>query len=109
MLADDVRLRGWYSVLYSTDIYVKNVGENLQPCCCPWTDNWCLTANAKGSIVVAWHAMILLLHKLMDRNMTAVEKIQYTVVSANMEVVIVKSHFRARLWSPLVLFHHKDI
>jgi hypothetical protein len=37
------------------------------------------------------------------------EKIQYTVFNANMEVVMVKSHFRDRLWSPLVLFHHKDI
>jgi hypothetical protein len=63
----------------------------------------------KEALSWPWHAMILLLHESMDRNVTAVEKIQYTVVSANMEVVMVKSHFRARLWSPLVLFHHKDI
>jgi hypothetical protein len=63
----------------------------------------------KEALSWPWHAMILLLHESMDRSVTAVEKIQYTVVSANIEVVMVKSHFRARLWSPLVLFHHKEI
>jgi hypothetical protein len=39
--------------------------------------------------------------------METTETIQYKVVSANMEVVIARSHFRARVWSPLVLSHHK--
>jgi hypothetical protein len=37
---------------------------------------------------------------------SATDKIQCKVDNANMEEVIARSHFRDRLWSPLVLFHH---
>jgi len=35
------------------------------------------------------------------------ERIQNVVINANMEVIMARSHFRARLLHPLVLFRHK--
>jgi hypothetical protein len=49
----------------------------------------------------------MVFHKSTSRNVKTTKPIQYVVVSANMEVVMARSHFRARLWSPLVLSHHK--
>jgi hypothetical protein len=37
----------------------------------------------------------------------ATDKIQYKVDNVNIEVVMARSHFRDRLWSPLVLCHHE--
>ena len=42
-----------------------------------------------------------------DANVKKTERIQYAVDNANTKVVRVKSHFRARLWSPLVLFDER--
>jgi len=35
------------------------------------------------------------------------DMIQYMDDNANMVMVTVKSHFRDRVWSPLVLLHHE--
>jgi hypothetical protein len=41
--------------------------------------------------------------------MATADTIQYTVDNANMEVIIARSHFRDRVWSPLVLFHQEKL
>jgi hypothetical protein len=56
-----------------------------------------------------WHSVTLLFNELMNRTVKATEKIQYTVINANMEVMMTRSHFRDRLWRPLALFRHKKI
>jgi hypothetical protein len=50
------------------------------------------------------HPVAVLFHKSSIVNVKRTERIQYTVDNTNTTVVRVRSHFRARLWSPLVLF-----
>jgi hypothetical protein len=54
------------------------------------------------------HAVAVLLHQSRNTKVNTTERIQYTVVNVNTKVVRARSHFRARLWSPLVLFHHES-
>jgi hypothetical protein len=53
------------------------------------------------------HSVTALLHESRIVKVKTTENIQYTVDNANTRVRRVRSHFRARLWSPLVL-SHKD-
>jgi hypothetical protein len=54
------------------------------------------------------HAMAsALLYKWTVRRVKTTVNVQYTVINVNMEVMMARSHFRAQLCSPLVLFHHK--
>ena len=40
--------------------------------------------------------------------MKTTERIQYAVDNADKKMMRARSHFRARLWSPLVLFHGEN-
>jgi hypothetical protein len=51
------------------------------------------------------HPVTALLHESRNVKVKTTETIQYTVDNANTKVMRARSHFRARLWSPLVLFH----
>jgi hypothetical protein len=50
------------------------------------------------------HPVTALLHESRSVKVKRTERIQCTVDNANIKVMRAKSHFRARLWSPLVLF-----
>jgi hypothetical protein len=49
------------------------------------------------------HPVIALFHESRNVKVKTMENIQYAVDSANTKVMRARSHFRARLWSPLVL------
>jgi hypothetical protein len=48
-----------------------------------------------------------LCHTSMTIKVTTTDMIQYTDDNANMVMVIAKSHFRDRVWSPLELFRRE--
>jgi hypothetical protein len=50
------------------------------------------------------HPVTALLHESRNLKVRTTEMIQCKVDNANMKVMRAKSHFLARLWSPLVLF-----
>ena len=54
------------------------------------------------------HPVTPLLHESRNVKGKTTERIQYMVDNANMKVMRARSHFRARLWSPLVLFHGEN-
>src|SRR5580693_2080718 len=54
------------------------------------------------------HALTLLFHKSTTKNVRTIHTIQYTVDKAKVEVMMARSHFRGRLWIPLVLYHHDN-
>jgi len=54
------------------------------------------------------HPVTVLLHESRNVKVKTTERIQYTVDNANTKVMRARSHFRARLWSPLVLFHDEN-
>lgn len=47
-----------------------------------------------------WHPSIMI-------KVLTIHMIQFMVDNVNMMMIIAKSHFRDRAWSPLVLFHHE--
>jgi hypothetical protein len=94
-------------MLRSTDIDEKNVAEHRQTSCRWHTDSHQLTDNAKGSVVAPVTRNGTVVPQVSDYKARITEKIQYTVDNTNMEVVRARNHFRARLCSPLVLFHHE--
>jgi len=49
-----------------------------------------------------------LLHESRNVKVKTTERIQYMVDNANRKVMRARSHFRARLWSPLVLLHGEN-
>jgi hypothetical protein len=51
------------------------------------------------------HPVTVLSKPSSNANVNTTERIKYTVDAANTKVVRARSHFRARLWGPLVLFH----
>ena len=48
-----------------------------------------------------------LCHTSMTIKVRKVDMIQYMDESANVVMVVAKSHFCDRVWSPLMLFHHE--
>ena len=51
------------------------------------------------------HPATVLPKESSNANVKTTERIQYTVDNANTKEVRARRHFRARLWSPLVLLH----
>jgi radical SAM superfamily enzyme len=54
------------------------------------------------------HSVTALPNESRDAKVTMTERIQFAVDNANVKVVRARSHFRAWLRSPLVLFHNEN-
>jgi hypothetical protein len=63
-----------------------------------------LVIKQETALSLPKHPVTALFHESRNVKVKKTERIQYMVDNANMKVMRARSHFRARLWSPLVLF-----
>jgi hypothetical protein len=82
------------------------------------TDQFSVVRNSEPDILVIKqetasslprHPVTALLHTSRIVKVKTMEKMQCMVDNANMKVLRARSHFRARLWSPLVLFDGENL